>query len=289
MWKRWLLLPRSSASSLLYGGHHSTSHLPISVFELFSQLILDFFKSVASLIWFARQCLGQKNRQTFLDYSCKISLPPTMLSLESYTALPSRASRHVLIMYKVFEGGGEVVFRAFPVGIPITHPPHTHSPNSTTATPSFLCCHVSDGCVCPCNTDWLLVWLTFLPFPSLCVCICLVPIHKRRPDTGLTPPHPRPDFIPPHESFSGQRFGWSFDESRDSGSPKAHRLPSPLNPILWWVLSHLPLSWTHSAVNSSPSGSSEREGETGATRAKKIGDVGEGLQTWPTDQELLLA
>lgn len=42
-------------------------------------------------------------------------------------------------------------------------------------------------------------------------------------------------------------------------------------------------------MNSSPSGSSERGGETGATRAKKIGDVGEGLQTWPTDQELLLA
>lgn len=53
------------------------------------------------------------------------------LSLDSFIAfnntlsLPCYASRHVLIMCKLFEGEGKVVFRAFPVGIPILLPqPH---------------------------------------------------------------------------------------------------------------------------------------------------------------------
>ncbi len=42
---------------------------------------------------------------------------------------PSNACRHVLIMYKVLEGEGEVVFRAFPVGIPIQPPPSPPQPH----------------------------------------------------------------------------------------------------------------------------------------------------------------
>lgn len=63
-------------------------------------------------------------------------------------------------MNKVLEGEGEVMFRAFPVGIPIL-PPSPAAP--TTATPNFLCHHVSDEraepdvCVCMCNADLLVV------------------------------------------------------------------------------------------------------------------------------------
>lgn len=58
-------------------------------------------------------------------------------------------------------------------------------------------------------------------------------------------------------------------------TPAGLKPPSPLNPILWWVLSHLPLSGRHSAVNSSPSGSCERERE--ATGREKNRRCGRGL------------
>ena len=55
-------------------------------------------------------------------------------------------------------------------------------------------------------------------------------------------------------------------------TPAALKPPSPLNPILWRVLSHLPLSGRHSAVNSSPSGSCKREREaTGREKNRRCG------------------
>lgn len=49
--------------------------------------------------------------------------------------LPSDASRYVLIMYKVLEGEGEVVFRAFPGGILHPPPPQRHSHTHLSLSP----------------------------------------------------------------------------------------------------------------------------------------------------------
>lgn len=73
---------------------------------------------------------------------------------------------------------------------------------------------------------------------------------------------PHPLCTSPHESFSGQVWGGSLMPTMKPvtvAAPKASSPPSPFNPILWWGLSHQPLSRRHSAVNCSPSGSSERE------------------------------
>lgn len=65
----------------------------------------------------------------------------TKQSSDSHTAfgnLPCCASRLILIMYKVSEGGRGGCVQGFTGG-----DTHTASP-STTATPSFLCRHGSD-------------------------------------------------------------------------------------------------------------------------------------------------
>lgn len=154
-------------------------------------------------------------------------------------------------------------------------------------------------------------------FPSfVCVCVFIHLQHKHCP--LLLPRH--------LSSVSGLRIQHSQERPRHSSDAITHTSPPLPTPLAFHLMNHsvvrfggggdvlvmpamaaskppVPLSLkSHRVVGSVTSTIKQealcgekqplweqREGGTEETRRKKIGDVGECLQTWTTDQDLLLA